>query len=177
MSTAAELVTAVREAAKDTPYAVRETPRGFDLTIDVVDARWLAILKAHGLKQVFTHQVKLDEAKQQMVIVDVSNTLNWGAGGSSPRLHAAKSVQRGRVYQKSFRKEWGVDLETGEVGKVVDYSFDASEGRNLIRDVAKARGWSERMGGEQKGAVIVGVGTLVLLVVAFGVVGLVKLLG
>jgi hypothetical protein len=177
MSTSAELVSAVRAAAKDTPYAVRETPKGFDLTIDVVDAQWLAILRAHGLKKVFTHEVRLDEANQSLSITDVANTVSWGAGGSSPRLRAEKSVQRGRVYQKSMRKEWGVDLRSGHVGKVVDYSFDAGEGRDLIREVAKAQGWSEKMGGEQKGALIVGIGTLVLLVVGFGVVGLVKLLG
>ena len=176
MGTTAELVAAVRASTKDSPYVVKETPKGFDLTIDVADARWLGILRAHGLKKVFTHEVTLDEAKQQLSITDVSNTLNWGAGGTTPRLHAEKSMQRGRVYEKSFRKEYGVDLRTGEVGKVVDYSFDAGEGRDLVREAAKAQGWSEKMGGEQKGAIIVGVGTLVLLVVAFGAWGIISLL-
>ncbi len=177
MSTSAELISAVRAASKDRPYAVRETPQGFDLTIDVADARWLGLLRAHGLKKVFTHKVRLDEANQRLSITDVSNTLSWGAGGSTPRLSVEKSVQRGRVYQKSIRKEWGVDLDNGRVGKVVDYNFDAGEGRSLIRDVAKQQGWAEKMGGEQKGAVIVGVGTLVLLVVAFAIWGIVALLG
>ena len=43
MGTSAELITNLRAAAKDTPYAVRETPNGFDLTIDVADAQWLTI--------------------------------------------------------------------------------------------------------------------------------------
>ena len=176
MSTTAQFIAAVRESTRDTPYAVRETPRGFDLTIDVADARWLAILKAHGLKKVFTHEVTLDEAGQRLSITDVSNTLSWGAGGSTPRLQAERSVARGRVYEKSFRKEFGVDLRDGHVGKVVDYSFDAGEGRTLIREVAKAQGWSESMGREQKGAVVVGVATLALLVVAFGAWGVISLL-
>jgi hypothetical protein len=177
MSTSAEFLAAVRRAVADTPYAVKETPRGFDLTIDVADARWLAILKAHGLKKVFTYKVTLDEPKQQLVVVDVSNTLSWGAGGASPRLTTEKSVQSGRVYEKSMRKEWGVDLKDGHVGKVVDYSFDSSEGRDLIRGVATEQGWSERMGGQQKGAIIVGVGTLVLTALAFAAWGIVSLLG
>lgn len=177
MSTAAEFVAAVREATKDTPYAVKETPKGFDLTIDVADARWLGLLRAHGLKKVFTHEVRLDEAAQTMKIVDVSNTLSWGAGGSTPRLHVEKSVQRGRVYEKSLRKELGVDLRSGEIGKVVDYSFDSGEGRDVIREVARSQGWSEKMGGEQKGAIIVGIGALVLIVVVFAGLGIKALLG
>lgn len=177
MGTVEELVAGVRAATTDTPYIVRETAKGFDLTINVADARWLAVLKAHGLRKVFTYEVALDPTKHGLTITDVSNTVSWSAGGGSPRLSASKRVQRGRVLEKSFRKEWGVDLDTGAVGKVVDYSFTSSEGRDLIRRVATAQGWSESMPGVQKGAVIVGIGTLVALVLAFGAVGLSALLG
>ena len=175
MGTSAELITSVRAAAAGTPYAIRETPQGFDLTIDVADARWLAVFRAHGLKKVFTHRVRLDEAAHAMTITDVSNTFSWSGGGSSPRLQAAASTQRGRVYEKSFRKELGVDLETGQVGKVLDYSFDATAGRDLIREVAKDQGWDERMGGTQKGAVIFAGATVAILAVA-GIVWLVSAL-
>jgi hypothetical protein len=168
MGTSAELITAVRRAATGTPYAVRETPQGFDLTIDVADAQWLAVFKAHGLNKVFTHKVKLNEAGQSMTITDVGNTFSWSGGGSSPRLQASASTQRGRVYEKSFRQEFGVDLRTGQVGKVVDYSFNATAGRDLIRDVAKEQGWDEKMGGTQKGAVILA-GTVVVLLVLGGI--------
>ena len=172
MGTSAELITAVRAAAAGTPYAVRETPQGFDLTIDVADAQWMAVFKAHGLKKVFTHQVRLNEAAHSMTITDVSNTFSWSGGGSSPRLQASASTQRGRVYEKSFRKEFGVDLKTGEVGQVVDYTFDATAGRDLVRDVAKEQGWDEKMGGTQKGAVIFAGATVAVLAVA-GIVWLV----
>lgn len=172
MGTSAELITTLRAAAADTPYAVRETPQGFDLTIDVADAQWLAVFRAHGLNKVFTHKVRLNEADHSMTITDVSNTFSWSGGGSSPRLQAAASTQRGRVYEKSFRKEFGVDLRTGQVGQVVDYSFDATAGRDLIRDIAKEQGWSEKMGGTQKGAVILAGATVAILAVA-GIVWLV----
>jgi hypothetical protein len=172
MGTSAELITSVRAAAAGTPYAVRETLHGFDLTIDVADARWLAVFKAHGLKKVFTHKVRLNEADHSLTITDVSNTFSWSGGGSSPRLQASAATQRGRVYEKSFRKELGVDLKTGRVGEVVDYSFDATAGRDLIRDVAKDQGWDEKMGGTQKGAVIFAGATLAVLAVA-GIVWLV----
>ncbi|SDO65265.1 hypothetical protein SAMN04489867_0242 [Pedococcus dokdonensis] len=172
MGTSTELISAVRAAAAGTPYAVRETPQGFDLTIDVADAQWLAVFKAHGLKKVFTHKVALNESNQSMTITDVSNTFSWSGGGSSPRLQASGSTQRGRVYEKSFKKELGVDLKTGEVGQVVDYSFDATAGRDLVRDVAKQQGWDEKMGGTQKGAVIFAGATVAILAVA-GIVWLV----
>lgn len=175
MGTSAELITTLRAAAAGTPYAVRETPQGFDLTIDVADAQWLAVFKAHGLTKVFTHKVRLNEADHSMTITDVSNTFSWSGGGSSPRLQASASTQRGRVYEKSFRKEFGVDLKTGQVGKVVDYSFDATAGRDLIRDVAQEQGWSEKMGGTQKGAVIFAGATVAILAVA-GIVWLVTAL-
>lgn len=172
MGTSAELITSIRSAASATPYAVRETPEGFDLTIDVADAQWLAIFRAHGVRKVFTHKVRLKESDHSMTIFDVSNTFSWSGGGSSPRLTAEASTQRGRVYEKSMRKEFGVDLRTGELGKVVDYSFDAGDGRNLIRDVASAEGWTEKMGATQKGGIIVAAATLAVLAVA-GVVWLV----
>ena len=177
MSTVDELVAAVRAATTDTPYIVRETARGFDLTVNVADARWLAVLKAHGLDKVFTYEVALDPAKQDLTITDVASTVSWSAGGGSPRLSAGKRVQRGRVLEKSLRKEWGVDLATGEVDRVVDHSFSSSQGRDLIRDVATAQGWSESRPGVQRGAIIMAVATVVALVVVFGAVGINALLG
>ena len=70
-----------------------------------------------------------------------------------PSLHAEKKVQQGRVYELSSERQWGTDAATGEVGmvgKVVDHTFRAGEGRALVRDAGKPLGWSEGMGREQK---------------------------
>ena len=150
MSNTDQLIAAVREAAQGTPYVVEEKPGGFDLKINVVDAQWWTLLRKSGLKKVFTHRVRLDGAARTLTITDISNTFSWGAGGTTPRLQAAAGTQRGRVHERSFRKELGVDLRSGEVGKVgkvVDYSFSAGEGRDLVRAVARQHGWSEKMGG------------------------------
>ena len=55
---------------------------------------------------------------------------------------------------------------------MVDYSFDATAGRDLVRDVAEQQGWDEKMGGTQKGAVIFAGATVAILAVA-GIVWLV----
>ncbi|NHN54746.1 hypothetical protein G9U51_02980 [Calidifontibacter sp. DB0510] len=176
MSSRAEFIAAVQAAAQNTPYVVRETPEGFDLTIDVADARWATLVSVQKLKKVFTYEVKLDEPQQKMVITDVSNEVTGGAGGTVPQLRMEKKVTRGRIYEKSFHKEFGVDLDSGKVGEVVGYSFDSSTGRAIIRDVAKAQGWSEKMPAEQKGALIVAIVTAVLLVIVFGGLGIWALL-
>ena len=110
-----------------------------------------------------------------MTITDVANTVEWNAGlGSAPTLRVQRSEQKGRVYEFSSRQELGVDsetaetaetAETGDVGEVVDYTFTAGEGRDLIRAAAQEAGWSEAMGREQKVGLYVGLGVIGALVV------------
>lgn len=164
-SASQELIAAVREAVEGTPYVVEERPYGFDLTIDIADAQWYTLLRKNGLQRVFTHEVRLQEGSKRLSITDVSQTVRWDAGGgvsSPPSLHFEKSFQRGRVYQYSAQKELGVDAGTGQLGTPVDYTFRSGEGRGLIREAAKRAGWSEKMGGEQLGAVIVAGSVLVM---------------
>ncbi len=168
MTASHELIAHVRESAENSPYAVVEKPYGFDLTIDLADAKWLTLMRANGLKRVFTHEVRLKEASRTMVITDVENSVSWKAGPGTTgglALSAQRSFKRGRVYQFSMQKELGVDARTGKVGTVVDYTFRAGEGRELVRRVAKEHGWSESMPAEQKGALIFGsvVGGLMVL--------------
>ncbi|GAA2746903.1 hypothetical protein GCM10009868_34190 [Terrabacter aerolatus] len=163
----------VRDGARGTPYAVVERPYGFDLTIDVADARWVDLTAAHGLTKVFTHEVHV-KGPGRYGITDVEHTVSYGAGGAS--LTAARSIRRGRVYGYQRRVELGVDARTGEVGKVVDYTFRAGEGRGIVRRAADELGWKEAMNGEQKGGLIVGIVAIVLTVGVFAAVGIAALL-
>lgn len=175
-STQQEFVDRARAAAEGTPYAVAERPYGFDLTIDLADARWLTITRAHGLKRVFTHEVHLED-NGRYGITDVDNQVSYsGSGAGGVSLTAMKKFSRGRVMSYSRRIEFGVDADTGTMGKVVDYSFRAGEGRDLVRRVAKQQGWKERMSGEQRGALWVAGLTVVALVGVFGAIGIAALL-
>lgn len=166
VTSSAALVTRVRMAAEGSPYAVTDQPYGFDLTVDVVDATWHTLLRVNHIDRVFTYEVRLDEAKARMTITDVANTVEWNAGlGSAPTLRAQKGVQQGRVDEFSSHQDLGVDAETGDVGKVVDYTFNAGEGRDLIRAAAENAGWSEAMDREQKVGLYVGLGVIGALVV------------
>ena len=175
MSTKQELVEQVRAAAAGGPYLVEETAKGFDVTIDVVDAQWYTLIRRNGLTKVFTYEVELDEAEQRYSITDVSNEVRWSAGGDvdgPPTLQAEASTQRGRVYEKSFAIETGFDAKTHELGTPVNYQFSSAEGRALIRRAAKDAGWSEKMGTEQRIGLMVAGATVALLVV-IGLVALV----
>ena len=180
MTPTQELIARVRAVADGSPYAVEERPYGFDLMIDIVDATWWTLLRKNSVKRVFTHEVHLDEAKRRMTITDVANEVRWDAGvgpSGRPSLHAEKQVQKGRVHEFSSEKQWGADAATGEVGKVVDYTFRAGEGRDLVRDAAQPLGWSEGMGREQKiglAAALVALGIIVVIGVVAGVILLVS---
>lgn len=176
-SSTQEFIDRARSAADGTPYAVAERPYGFDLTVDLADARWLTVTRAHGLKRVLTHEVHVKKPGHYG-ITDVDNEVTYGAGATpgGVGLKAGRRMSKGRVYRYSRRIEIGLDAETGKVGKVVDYSFRAGEGRELIRRVANELGWKEQMNGEQLGALWFAGIVVVLMVVGFGAVGIHALL-
>ena len=174
MGTRQAVLDQLRAVTDGGPYVVQETAKGFDLTIDIVDAQWFNLIRLNSLERVFTYEVELDEAEQKYTITDVSHTVSWDAGSGPdgpPTLHREVSTERGRVYSKSFHVETGVDTRTGELGTPVNYRFDSAEGRDLIRGVLKDAGWKEEMGTEQKiGLLVAG-----LTVAALVVIGLVVL--
>ena len=178
MTATQELIDEVRGVTAGGPYVVQERPYGFDLTVDVADARWWTLLRRHSLERDFTYEVRLDEADRTLSVTDVAQRLQWDAGlsaGGPPSLHAEGRTQQGRVHEFSFHQELGMDADSGRVGAVVDHTFDAREGRELIRTAADAAGWSEKRGRDQSiGLAVAGiaiaavlVGALVALVISF----------
>ncbi|MDQ1103739.1 hypothetical protein [Nocardioides zeae] len=178
MVTAAELAAEVRRATANTPYMVAdETPTGFTVQIDIVDQQWSTLMKRKSLESSFQHLVTVDAASDTYTVTDRQTTVTWEAGldaGGVPRpvLRASKSVQQGMVVSKSFRKEVGMD-DDGNVGAVVGYSFDSSEGKRLIDGPAQHLGLTKKMNSTAKvgltvAAVAVGgllIGLVVLLIV------------
>ena len=159
MSASQELVDRIRELAEGSPYVLEETPEGFDLRLDAVDARWYSLMHKNRLSKVFTHHVRLDEASRTLKIIDDFRTVSWRAGagadgeGPVPVLSVRAERVRGRNIEVSRRIEYGWN-EAGEFGKAVDYSLDSREGHKLIRAAAEGTGWKERMPAEVKGALV-----------------------
>lgn len=170
MKDADKLLAEVRRRLQDTPYAVTPTDEGFDVGLDIVDARWYALAYKEGLKRTFVHHVALDPEAGTLQITDDARTVAWKAGadneGGVPRPVLGGSVERaqGRIGERSFKKVWAVD-ESGDFARVVDYTFDSSEGRRPIRAAAQEQGWREQAGAAQKIALVVALGGVVLAVV------------
>jgi hypothetical protein len=180
LSTSAELIQRVREAAEGTPYVVQERPYGFDVTINVVDAQWYTLLRKRGLERVFTHEVRLDEDRKKLSVTDVEHSLRWDAGtapGGPPSMHAERRLRRGRVHQYRREVAVGVDARTGQLGIPVDYSFRSGEGRGLVREAARELGWSESMGWEQRGALMLAGAIVAVAAVLLVISGIQALLG
>lgn len=142
---------AVSDAATDTPLEVTRTEEGFDVTTNIVDATWIAVLYKQGLRKVFTHHVMVDEGAGTYAITDDEYDVQWKAGvksqGGTPTPVLQRSAERtlGTVKKFEMRKTYAVD-ESGEFGKVVDYRFNSEDGRRVIRSQAETQGLSEKRG-------------------------------
>ena len=155
----------IQTAVEETPYVVTETDRGFDLTLDIVDAKWFGLYFKEGLQRVYTSHVEVP-GDGTYSVTDDSRTVEWQAG--VPTMSGSVERTRGRVYERSSEKVWalGADLR---FGAVVDYRFNSEEGRQLITAVADNLGLKQQRGRDEKiglwFAILGGAGALVTLVV------------
>ena len=160
-----ELFRRVQGAAEGTPYVVTETEKGFDVTLNIVDAQWYGLFNKAGLTRVYIHHVAFPD-DGAYAITDDARTLEWVAG--TPRIGGTIERQIGRVKEFGTQKVYAFD-EHGEFGKQVDYRFNSEEGRRLITGQAEQLGLESRRGGAEKigivfAAIAIG-GALLTLVV------------
>ena len=169
-----QLVQRVRELADGTPYVVDETGPGFDVRVDVADARWHSLMGKEGLTKVFTHHVAVDEERRTLSVTDDSRTVSWRAGVGRgdgtlvPEVSGSAERVLGRVYEVGGEKIFAWD-EKGHYGQVVGFRLNSQEGHALIRTAAEQTGFTERAGGAQKVGLVfalIGGGIAVAVVVA-----------
>ena len=174
MTDSGTFVERVRALAADTPYLVEDTEDGFDVTLDVADAKWFALFYKESLAKVCVFHVKLDHDERRFTMADDVREVSWKAGAESrdgvpaPILSMKGSRMYGRVIAFEKQKVWAWN-EHLEHGKVLDYSFTTNEGHSLIRMAAKDTGWNERMPLSMKIAITMGIiggaGALITLIV------------
>jgi hypothetical protein len=154
----------VEQAVEGTPYVVRTTDAGFDLTIDVVDAQWWGLLNRAGLRSVCTQHVTFPRAGTFTVVDDI-RTVEWSAGRPT---YGSVSGFRGRVVGVKREKIWALD-DHGRFGVVADYTFRPQEGRDLLEAVGRQLGLRQRRGTSEAIGLYVGlagaIGALITLVV------------
>lgn len=178
MSVTEELIAAVRERAARTPYAVVETPEGFDVRLESEDPQWFGQLREWRLTQWTVHHVRVKEASRVLTVTDELRTLSWRAGTDGrerPTLGAALEVASGRFRNRSVRRTYSAGRHG--ITKESETTFDSDAGRRLVLDAGQALGWRFERGVNERIGLYVGVVTVVLLVLAGVVVGVVALTG
>jgi hypothetical protein len=157
----------VLEMSEGTPYVVQETDKGFDVTLDIVDAQWFGLFAKAGLRKVYVQHVAVPEPGVYTV-TDDARSVEWSAG--VPTFGRAERV-RGRVREFGVQKVWAFDSQ-GRFGVQADYRFNSEEGRDLVEGVARELGLEQRRGAAEKTGLVVGiiggVGALVAIVAVVG---------
>ncbi len=178
MNVTEELVAAVRERAARTPYAVVETPEGFDVQLALDDPQSFGQLREWRLTQAVVHHVRVQEASRTLTVTDEVRTLSWRAGTDGrerPALGAALEVASGRVRTRSFRKTYAAGRHG--ITKESETTFDSDAGRRLVLDAGRTLGWKFERSLNERIGLSVAVITLVLLVITGIVAGVVALAG
>jgi hypothetical protein len=164
VTVAADFQARVEQATEGTPYVVRSTDAGFDLTLDIVDAQWWGLLNRAGLHSVCTQHVTFPRAGCFTVVDDI-RSVEWSAGRPT---YASASAFRGRVVGIKRQKIWALD-DDGRFGVVADYTFRPQEGRDLLEAVGRQLGLRQRRGAAERIGLYVGifgaVGAVITLVV------------
>src|SRR5690625_74677 len=161
-----ELRDSVAATAQGTPYVVVDTERGFNVELDVDDHRYRARQNWLVGRRKLSWRVK--EHPSYFSITDVQSS--YRRGGGIVGFGFAPQWQSGRIFSLSRKSIWAV-TDDGRVAPVADYRFNAREGRDLIRLVARQLDLTERQ------PLTVNVATAAILVtpIAFAVYGLVWL--
>jgi hypothetical protein len=169
MTTAQELTQIVSEAAKDSPYIVKSTDKGFEVSLNIVDAKWVLPLGTGQVKKYFRIDAKLDETTHAATLNDTLYELEWTAGvdGSLvPHIGAQLNMQQGEIHEMQFGAVIG--KPTGSTGGqgVVTYSFTSDKAKKWLNEILAANDWKKKMGMQAKIGLTVGA-----IMVVIGVVG------
>lgn len=149
---------AVAAAAAGTPYTIVPSKHGFDVQLDTANAQWWELFARVKMRRSFRWRVRERSDGHTFTITDRQVDIDWRAG--VPSLAAPASFgsawnwstlswdgefrfQTGRIIGFSRQNIWALS-DRGRVEQVVDYKFNAREGRDLIRLVARQQGLKER---------------------------------
>ena len=155
----------VSHHAEATPYVVSPTADGFDVALDIADARWYQLYAKAGLKKTFVHHVAMTGPKD-FTITDDSFEMSWEAG--HPRLGVRLERFVGRRYEFSFQKTIAI-TEQARLDTVVDYTFSSEEGRKLVKRAGKELGLREHLPASAKGALWLAIAVVVVMAIGFPV--------
>jgi len=153
-----QFMDAVTAAAAGTPYTVVPNKHGFDVQLDTASGQWWELFARVKMSRTFRWRVRQHRDGRAFTITDRQIDMEWRAGVPSPVTHSSLgsgwnwstlswdgefSFQTGRIIEFSRQNIWALS-DRGRIEPVVDYKFNAREGRDLIRMVAEQQGLKER---------------------------------
>lgn len=148
MSAREQFLHRIQAATADTPYVATPTDDGFELTLQLADARWHELLSTSGVT--YRHAFKVTVEDDAFRILQTRQRVEWRAG--VPRAEGSVAGAVGRFYEFGAERTW-VFRPDGTVRRVVDYSFTSHEGLELIRGIGKQLGLREKQPWQVIGAV------------------------
>jgi hypothetical protein len=127
----------------DAPVMVEERKGKLVATWKYVDARWLELFAKAGLSKSYELQMKFDEKRHCVTMVDRTKKASWraGVGGAS----VSGSTSQGVVMAHEVGKQWGIK-ENFAPGKIYDYKFVPSEIKLPILSSILRSGWDVQYG-------------------------------
>lgn len=156
-----------------TAYEIARVEGGFDVRLDLADARWWMPLSRNGLTSTFTYQVRVDDAARRYSINDLAQEIAWKAGTDGaariPTLRAG--VSRFSGTRVSLRRDVVVGVsDAGRVEPVVDIAFNSEHVRSQIAAAAAELGITPRMSRSTRIGLAFGIGGLAFALIVGGAV-------
>lgn len=154
----------LQHATGTTAYVMEPTAKGFDLKLDIANAKWWGLLGRAGLQKSYIHHVEVIDSDTYS-ITDDHVTITWNVG--VPTAHYTYQRQRGRTLSMGFGKAYALDDDL-KPAEVYNYTYSSEEGRRMIRSAAQALGMKEKWPAAMKVglgfAVIAGLGALAAVI-------------
>lgn len=124
--------------ANEHPFILQKDGNDIVASWNIVDAKWLEIFGAGGLKKQFELKLIFDDVTKTVKYKEKSSVLEWDANTKTFKFK--KSVQYGKRLEFDAGASWGIK-ENRTVGKIYSYNFNSTEITDPVFDVIKESGW------------------------------------
>lgn len=128
---------------QDAPVSVQQiSPTTFEITWRFREARWWEALSQAGLSSLYVLQLKLDEQRQEVVLVDRMHTVRWGAAPSE--VHVGTSRFLGVM--TDWKLGAPLDFHESFTPDIRDTAtFSPGVIKSPVLNIILASGWNVRM--------------------------------
>ncbi len=103
-----------------------------------VDAKWIKLFGKAGLKETVKLIIKFDESKSEAAYLTERGTITWQVGIPTISWNAYK--HRGQTWGINRKMAFGMK-ETGELGKIYDYTMNFNDIAPEVRRIVEESGW------------------------------------